>query len=169
MKVVRVQKADTAVRWYARHVGKDFKFVREYFKNSDELGSIFSGDGYIVIDHTSKGEECWVSVEDGYVTGAADIDPLPGGLFGERQIVVKDQNKYSREIRPGVFCDVYDVIRAFEVADPCLQHLIKKALAAGQRGHKDVRTDYKDILDSANRALEMYDEWDTSVSVTLDK
>lgn len=69
------------------------------------------------------------------------------------------RNKYSREIKPGVFCDVYDVIRAFSVTDGALQHLLKKALAVGQRGHKDAAEDYKDIVDSAVRAKEIFDEW----------
>lgn len=67
-------------------------------------------------------------------------------------------NKYAREIKSGVFVDVYDVLRAFEVTNPALQHLIKKALAAGQRGHKDKQTDLQDIIDSAVRAKELEDE-----------
>lgn len=72
------------------------------------------------------------------------------------------RNKYFREIKPGVWVDVYDVLRAFNVTDACLQHLIKKALAAGQRGHKDTLTDYKDILESSQRALEMFEEFNTT-------
>ena len=68
--------------------------------------------------------------------------------------------KYNREIKPNVFVDVYDVLYAFKVTDPCLQHLIKKALAAGQRGHKDARQDLVDIRDSAQRALDSYDIWE---------
>lgn len=56
-------------------------------------------------------------------------------------------NKYSREIKPNVFVDVYDVLAAFKVTNPALQHLVKKALAVGQRGHKDAETDYQDIID----------------------
>lgn len=67
--------------------------------------------------------------------------------------------KYQREIKPGVFVDVYDVLYAFEVTDPCLQHLIKKALAAGKRGHKDTRQDLVDIRDSAQRAVDEFDVW----------
>ena len=69
------------------------------------------------------------------------------------------QNKYHREIKPGVWVDVYDVLNAFNVTDPALAHLVKKALAVGQRGHKDEAEDYQDIYDSAKRALEMYKEW----------
>ena len=64
-------------------------------------------------------------------------------------------NKYQREIKSGVFVDVYDVLRAWDVRNPALQHLIKKALAVGQRGHKDVTEDLRDIVDSAVRAMEL--------------
>lgn len=69
----------------------------------------------------------------------------------------KPRNKYMREIAPGVWVDVYDVLYAFEVTDPCLQHLIKKALATGIRGHKSRREDLIDIRDSAIRAVEHHD------------
>jgi len=65
----------------------------------------------------------------------------------------KPKNKYSREIFPNVFIDVYDVLRAFKVEDGALQHLIKKALADGQRGHKDQMQDRIDIRDSAESAI----------------
>lgn len=64
-------------------------------------------------------------------------------------------NKYQREIKPGVFVDVYDVLKAFSVVNPALQHLVKKALAVGQRGHKDAAEDLQDIIDSAIRAKEL--------------
>lgn len=69
------------------------------------------------------------------------------------------RNKYMREIAPGVWVDVYDVLYAFDVTDPCLQHLIKKALATGVRGHKSTREDLVDIKDSAIRAVEHYDKF----------
>lgn len=64
-------------------------------------------------------------------------------------------NKYHREIKPGVWVDVYDVLHAFQVTNPALQHLVKKALAAGQRGHKDRATDLDEIVQSAIRAREL--------------
>lgn len=66
------------------------------------------------------------------------------------------QNKYIRNLK-GVECDVYDALKAFDVTCPALQHLIKKALCAGLRGHKDKSQDLKDILDSAKRAIELND------------
>ena len=67
-------------------------------------------------------------------------------------------NKYKREIKPGVFVDVYDVLFAWGVSNPALQHLIKKALQPGERGHKDKMTDLQDIINSALRAKELEDE-----------
>jgi hypothetical protein len=55
-----------------------------------------------------------------------------------------------------VYIDVYDVLKAFDVRCPALQHLIKKALNVGVRGHKDHTTDLQDIMDSSIRAIELY-------------
>lgn len=64
-------------------------------------------------------------------------------------------SKYHREVRPGVWIDVYDVLQAWSVKNPALQHLIKKALAPGERGHKTLNQDMDDIVVSAKRAKEL--------------
>lgn len=48
--------------------------------------------------------------------------------------------------------DVYDILDAYPTKNPALDHLIKKALCPGQRGHKDLLTDLDDIIKSARRA-----------------
>ena len=63
-------------------------------------------------------------------------------------------SKYTKTIH-GVSVDVYDVLQAWGVINPALQHLIKKALQCGQRGHKDNAQDLQDIIDSAIRAKEL--------------
>tara|TARA_R110000851_G_scaffold76652_1_gene168615 strand:+ start:411 stop:812 length:402 start_codon:yes stop_codon:yes gene_type:complete len=68
----------------------------------------------------------------------------------EAEEEAKPANKYSTPIG-----DVYDVLKAFEVTNPALQHLIKKALKVGNRGHKDIETDLQDIIDSAVRAKQL--------------
>ena len=62
--------------------------------------------------------------------------------------------KYDRQCK-GVVIDVYDVLQAFEVVNPALQHLIKKALCASLRGHKKREQDLVEILESAKRAIEL--------------
>lgn len=64
-------------------------------------------------------------------------------------------SKYHREIKPGVWVDVYDVLHAWRVQNPALQHLIKKALQPGERGHKTREQDMNDIVASALRAREL--------------
>ena len=51
--------------------------------------------------------------------------------------------------------DVYDILDAYPTKNPALDHLIKKALCPGQRGHKDLLTDLDDIIKSAERAKAM--------------
>ena len=63
-------------------------------------------------------------------------------------------SKYTKTIR-GVSVDVYDVLQAWGVSNPALQHLIKKALQCGHRGHKDNAQDLQNIIDSAIRAKEL--------------
>lgn len=64
------------------------------------------------------------------------------------------KNKYNRECK-GITIDVYDVLKAFDVRNSALQHLIKKALCTGIRGHKNKEQDLQDIIDSAIRAREL--------------
>ncbi|MGL5485631.1 MAG: hypothetical protein ACRDC6_05000 [Shewanella sp.] len=77
-------------------------------------------------------------------------------LNGPRIIPAKEitTSKYTKQIR-GVSIDVYDVLKAWGVTNPALQHLIKKALQCGERGHKDEQQDLQDIIDSAVRAKEL--------------
>ena len=65
------------------------------------------------------------------------------------------RSKYHREIKPGVWVDVYDVINAWKITNPAQQHLAKKALQAGDRGHKGYAEDMRDIIASAGRAIEI--------------
>ena len=83
-----------------------------------------------------------------------DIKDVTSVLDGAAEEEQKPKNKYHRDLK-GVTVDVYDVLKAFEVTDPALQHLIKKALCAGLRGHKNKDQDLQDILDSAKRAVEL--------------
>lgn len=80
----------------------------------------------------------FVSVEDAATAKQPEITP----------------SKYTKTIR-GVSVDVYDVLQAWGVSNPALQHLIKKALQCGRRGHKDNAQDLQDIIDSAIRAKEL--------------
>jgi len=72
-------------------------------------------------------------------------------------------NKYRRTVQGEnangdpvyIYIDVYDVLEAFEVTNSAYQHLIKKALCTGIRGHKSAYEDANDIVESALRGREI--------------
>lgn len=68
-------------------------------------------------------------------------------------------NKYAKEIKPGVFVDVYDVLNAYGVTCPATQHAIKKLLMPGKRGSKSVMVDLKEAQASIVRAMELVGSW----------
>lgn len=65
---------------------------------------------------------------------------------------VSPLNKYSRVLRSGELLDVYDVLDAFKVENPAVQHALKKMLCSGSRGYKDYQTDIQEAIDSLERA-----------------
>lgn len=79
-----------------------------------------------------------------------DLDKTPMNKY-QKVIYGKDQNGNVVKC----IVDVYDVLEAWKTTNPALQHLIKKALQPGERGHKSLVEDLKDIIASAQRALEI--------------
>ena len=73
-------------------------------------------------------------------------------------------NKYHRTITQtiagdthgcSVVVDVYDVLRAFGVTCPALQHAAKKILCPGLRGQKTAAQDISEAANSCRRAIEL--------------
>lgn len=84
--------------------------------------------------------------------------PSYPALSAKKVAKKKKKNKYLVEIKPGVLVDVYNVLKAWRVECPALQHLIKKALQPGRRGHKTLMQDMDDIVASAKRARKLAKE-----------
>lgn len=63
-------------------------------------------------------------------------------------------NKYQRHV-PSTTIDIYDVLKAWGVTCPAIQHAIKTLLQPGERGHKDKLTDLREALASVERAIQM--------------
>ena len=70
----------------------------------------------------------------------------------------QDPGKHYRYTYKGIKLDLFRICQIYEVYDFALQTIIKKALKAGEPGHKDMRQDLLDIINSAQRKLEMLDE-----------
>ena len=68
---------------------------------------------------------------------------------------VRKHRHYFKDVSNIAEIDVYTVLKLFDVTDPCLQHIVKKALCAGKRGHKDMMEDLQNIVDTAIRAVEL--------------
>lgn len=120
---------------------------------------------YLVVKSGHTGETYCLSRY--YARHIGEIEALGDIVIAYREPITDEQdlnecigapeadNKYLHEIKPGIFVDVYDVLMAWSVTNPALQHLIKKALQAGERGHKSREQDLQDIIDSAIRAKEL--------------
>jgi len=83
-------------------------------------------------------------------------------LFGKNELseVKKNKiNKYDRVIvgKDGhkIIVDVYSVLQAFNITNAATAHAIKKLLAAGSRGYKDIIQDLNEAKASIERAIEM--------------
>lgn len=64
------------------------------------------------------------------------------------------KNKYQVSCK-GIDIDVYDVLNAFKVQNPAIQHAIKKLLKGGERGVKSKVQDYTEAIESITRAIEL--------------
>jgi len=74
------------------------------------------------------------------------------GNTGEHYKEVKKHSKYSKEFRNGMRYDVYDVLHAFNVTNPAIQHALKKMLCAGTRGYKDFQQDLEEAIEALEKA-----------------
>lgn len=82
-----------------------------------------------------------------------DIKPAP-----QVESSIRKHSHYFKDVRSLAEIDVYRVLMLFEVTDPALQHIVKKALCAGKRGSKGFAQDVREIAVTANRRVEILAE-----------
>ena len=71
----------------------------------------------------------------------------------DKAVPEKKKSKYHRLLpKEGVWIDVYDIIYAWDITNPAIQHAVKKVVQAGERGHKDWLTDIQEAIESLERA-----------------
>jgi hypothetical protein len=86
---------------------------------------------------------------------------MTGPSIYDRPITQHGGRKYLRKIFPTdgvggpINVDVYEVIEAFGVTCPALQHALKKILACGARGKGSKIDDIHGVFDAMWRALEL--------------
>ncbi len=83
--------------------------------------------------------------------------PLEEHKAASDSVKEKDHSKYHREIKPGVWVDVYDVLNAFDPSNrnSADDHAIKKLLLPGKRHQKDGIQDRKEAYQSIARSIEL--------------
>lgn len=107
----------------------------------NELAAVYK-DGY------SAGQK---EAQSPWSDAAPSTNPAPTG--GKRN------EHYYKRVEGYTYLDFYRLVLLYDIADPAAQHALKKLLAMGKRaGGKDLRHDWEDIRDTANRRLEMLDE-----------
>jgi hypothetical protein len=85
------------------------------------------------------------------IAGQNDPDAPPAGYTREHAHYFKDVSKLHE-------IDLYRVFDLWGVTHPCAQHAIKKLMAAGQRGVKDMERDVREAGDTVSRWLQMIAE-----------
>jgi len=82
----------------------------------------------------------------------APEQPAPAGSKYKRQL---HQTLPEGIAGASVIVDIYDVLRAWEVTCPAIQHAIKKLLQPGQRGSKSAAQDLREAIGSIERAIQL--------------
>jgi hypothetical protein len=129
-----------------------FKIGDLVMRLNSSCGDVVQGALYTIIGFNSFGALQLRGVDGAYAADCFElVEPAsnePDGL--------DDGKKYVKTIYglcgTPVEVDVYRVLDAYPTDDAALDHAIKKALNAGNRGHKDKITDYKNIEESARKA-----------------
>lgn len=160
-KVVTILPEDRlpSWRWHingAQHP-RDFDIVRyRYVADAQDEGDddgIVPGFG-VVSDVPGIGPEAGLIV---LFRGGGDPqqDAAPPA---DDQDTDRPHGHYFKSVRGLDSIDVYRVLQLFEVTDPALQHIVKKALCAGRRGSKSFEKDVREIAVAAKRRVEMLEE-----------
>lgn len=89
---------------------------------------------------------------------------MPRKYLCERQkttmnsIAQQDPGAHYRYEYRGIKLDPFRIAHIYGMTDNALFTILKKCLRAGRGGHKNLRQDLLDIINAAQRRLEMLDE-----------
>lgn len=128
------------------------------FKKQDDLlttmlnqSTMGINDQYAEIEQVRQA----IKVPDGNDSDHAE-DAMSYGFMGVGTKQVRQHRHYFIDVSDVDEIDFYEIALRYNVTDPCIQHILKKCLAVGQRGQKDFHHDLKDIYDTAKRMLDVH-------------
>lgn len=101
----------------------------------------------------SEGPPTWAISGVDFGTDPEEDEKPDDNIYG----VAKPRSAYDRlvvqrETGESLYLDIYEILDAFRTENAALDHVVKKALVPGQRGHKDRMTDLREIEWSAKLA-----------------
>lgn len=131
---------------YVEFSRKHHTFYRSGFKE------VYQSEGWGLTHFTSENLDYWNNLP---ILWQRHTKPEELPFVDDEPKEQREHNHYFKDVSDINTIDVYEVLYRFGVTDPCLQHIVKKALCAGQRGHKDFETDLQNIRDTAIRAIEI--------------
>lgn len=123
-----------------------------YDKACDEFANWMGNTSHVYVPQTENDWNSMIADEYDYPEGDSDYE-YPADCSDPYNPVAKEKSLYPHYFKPCPYSvvDIYRVIRLFDVADPCIQHALKKLLAAGRRGAKDLQVDIQEAIDSLER------------------
>lgn len=71
----------------------------------------------------------------------------------------------QRDTGVSMYLDPYDLLKGLDLQNPILDHVIKKAWAPGQRGHKDLIKDLQEIAWSAKEAVKVHQAEEARIAI----
>jgi len=113
-------------------------------------------DGRYYIEKSSSGTRFRIYTRGHFLSDALDLETAQA-FCNDYALKLKAETKtgkYNKRIRNEVV-DVYDILSAFNVTCPALQHAIKKLLMPGQRGAKNRLADLIEARQALDRAIDM--------------
>lgn len=133
------------------------KEAARYMREEAPMLDSFNNDGPLIESFNwaepPHGYNYWSKLEKSL------LEPLSYNHIGEAKeapsAAIGEHSHYFKDVSKLEVIDVYAVLELFGVTNPCMQHIVKKALCTGKRGHKDFAKDLQDIADTANRAVEL--------------
>lgn len=139
-------------RYYSKdHLELEFENSNRQWWDNDNLKWVnYSDNEYFNSNKFSK--IVWKREKESIIDKL--VDDLPE-FKHNAESEKRSHGHYFKDVSQLNEIDVYHVLKLFEVTDPCLQHIVKKALCAGKRGHKDMMEDLQNIVDTAIRAVEL--------------
>ena len=167
MKDLKIRVADEAESKEAQELLDALGYSKDAFENKSTPCWIVICDGFTYSDY-NIGKSVWYTACPKEITiqelrdmvNQKQDEPFltPETTLNDQYAEIERVRKhrhYFKDVSNIAEIDVYTVLKLFDVTDPCLQHIVKKALCAGKRGHKDMMEDLQNIVDTAIRAVEL--------------